>query len=53
MASVKHEEPTPCNPVELVNTPQNPQSVDAVVIAVPDWRAIGASSALSQSVLGN
>lgn len=43
----------PTNPVELVNTPQNPVCTDAVVIAVPDWRAIGASSALSQSMLGN
>lgn len=53
MATIKVEEPVPETPVELVNTPQNPLSMDAVVIAVPDWRSLGASSALSQSILGN
>lgn len=52
MAVSKTEDPVPETPVELVNTPQNP-ATDAVIIAVPDWRSIGASSALSQSVLGN
>lgn len=51
LAALKPKEEIPETPVELVNTPQNPTQ-DAVIIAIPDWRSVGASSALSQSVLG-
>lgn len=50
------QEPTPVEEEPkgfAVESPMNSQPQEAVVIAIPDWRSIGATSALSQSVLGN